>query len=92
MAEAGVMGPLRALYNKMEDLELTVQGFPKQAMALAARLVRILVQSKTVAVRELERAICVADPVQSFGALRMLQVRQSRLYPGDRPHDSGTFL
>jgi hypothetical protein len=82
MAEAGVMGLLLALYAGIGDS--ASPGFAEKSAMLAARLARLLVESTTVAARDLERAICAQDPLQCFGALLLLQVRQPCLRPSAR--------
>jgi hypothetical protein len=82
MAEAGVMGLLLALYSGIGDS--ASPGFAKESAMLAARLARLLMEAGTVGAHDLERAIRAPDPVQCFGALLLLQVRQFCLCPSAR--------
>jgi hypothetical protein len=69
MAEAGLMGLLLLLY-------VDIQGHPEAAQfgMLAGNLARTLLDSGTVAARDLERAIRAPEPAQTFAALVLLQV------------------
>jgi hypothetical protein len=79
MVDGGVIGLLLALCADVWNARGT--EFCEQKGEMAALLTRILIESGTAAARDLERAIRAPDPVQCFGALLLLQVRQPCLCP-----------
>jgi hypothetical protein len=69
VAEGGVMGPLLALYIKLGADSLATPSV-KHVLELA----HVLVRSGTGPLREIRRAIRVADEMQAFAAMLILKV------------------
>ncbi len=68
MAEAGVIGLLLALCRDVGDIRAEIPLTSKRGVELAARLARILMQSRTVAAQDLEQAIRSSEAAQCFSA------------------------